>query len=109
LPGDTVEKVVELDVPVSLPDTGIQVCTDFACALALLLDNKLSLELVQTDTMIVFKLDSVLVTQIDTTTVFVETPVEIKPKPTWRILTFTFGGLFLVFMFLVIFFATRKK
>lgn len=109
LPGDTVEKVVELAVPVAIPDTAVEVCTDYACAFAGIFNNNLHLELVQIDTMVVFRLDSVLVEKYDTVFMRTEVPMKIEPKPTWRILTFVFGGLFILFMFLLIFFATRKK
>lgn len=84
LPGDTVLTEVQIEVPIVIPDTSIIAKTEFAKAEAGLRSNNLWLELIQTDTLFVYELDSVLVTKTDTIKVIIQKTEQIPAKPFYR-------------------------
>jgi len=109
VPGETVTEKIKWPVPINIPDTSIYARTAFSYAKASLTSNELDLLLVQTDTMVIVKLDSVLVERIDTTTVFVEKVKQLPPKPVYKVGFWLFLGLILVGLIVFAFFVTRKK
>lgn len=110
--GDTVEKRVEIDVPVDLPDTVLEAETNWARAEAGLVSNELYLELIQKDTVVVEILDSVIVYHYDTitntNTTYFRIPTEPHSFKFYRSGFFIFLGLILVGMILLFLFLFRK-
>lgn len=86
LPGDTAWKAVfiELPKPVYPMDTAISVETDYARAEAGVVVDSLWLRLEQTDTLVVYTLDSVIVEKEVEKEIIKTVTVKEKPNPFWR-------------------------
>ena len=108
LPGDTVWDEIVIETPVQLPDTAISLTTSLAQATASLENNRLGLRLTQLDSIFQWKLDSALVTNIDTVLITndVSYPEIEKVKPFYKNGFFILAGLILIG--LVLFFVFRK-
>ena len=104
IPGDTVWNFLEIYQLEEIPDTSLKATTEFAEASAGISSGKLWLELIQTDTMMVFQLDSVLVTRIDTVFSIIPVPEKIKPNPFWKHGFFVLAGLVLISLILLFLF-----
>ena len=110
LPGEVSVESLYIDVPVSIPDTFIEAHTSTADAIAWLQNNKLGLQLIQYDTVIKWKIDSALVTHMDTVVVTKEKvvikEVEADCSPFWRNATIILGAIVLLSILLI--FLRRK-
>ena len=110
IPGDTVWNDIYIPIEIDLPNTSLKTRTTLAEASAGLLDNTLWLELVQYDTIFLFKLDSAIQERSDTVRVYTEKTVtkyvKEKPAPFWRNGFLVLAGLIL--LSLVLFFLLRK-
>lgn len=110
IPGEVVKEYVELQVEIPIPDTMITAKTQYAVAQAGLTSNELWLDLIQKETKVIFKLDSVLVYQTDTVTIdrpiLVEVPIQTKWQTFVGIGFWVFVGLFMAIVALLIY---KKK
>ena len=111
IPGDTVCRDTIIPIQVDLPYTELKTRSTFAEATAWVLNNKLGLELIQYDTLFAFKLDSALVTNIDTVVItqVVPYPVVEKANPFWKNGFWVLAGVVLVIILLMLWFLSRKK
>jgi len=106
IPGDSVFKEVEIEVPIDLPDTTIYSETAFAQAMAGLLSNNLWLLLVQKDTIIPIKVDSVFVTVYEDREI-TKTVVVDNTKPFYKSGFFILAGI--IVLGLLFFFLFRRR
>jgi len=108
IPGDTVWIDTILPIEVDLPYTELKTRSTLAEARAWILDNRLGLELIQYDTVFVFKLDSALSQNIDTMFVInnVPYPVIEKVGKFWMHGFLVLAGLIL--LGLILFFLLRR-
>lgn len=109
LPGEISSESIYIDVPISIPDTFIEVKTSTAKAIAWLDSNELGLQVIQYDTVIQWKIDSALVYHTDTIIVIHDIPFPVveKVKPFYKNGFFILAGLILVG--LAMFFLLRRK
>jgi hypothetical protein len=98
IPGDTVFRDTLIPFEVDLPDTELKTTSTFAEASAGIRSNVLWLELIQYDTVFVFKLDSALRQDIDTVFVEVvkEVPTLVKQSSFWKHGFLVLAGLILI-------------
>ena len=80
IPGDTVWRDAILPIEVDLPYMELKTRSSLAEARAWILDNRLGLELIQYDTIFIFKLDSALSQDIDTMFVVNNIPYPVIEK-----------------------------
>ena len=108
IPGDTVWRDTILPVEVDLPYMELKTRSSLAEARAWILDNRLGLELIQYDTIFVFKLDSALSQDIDTMFVVNNIPYPVIEKigKFWMHGFLVLAGLIL--LGLILFFLLRR-
>ena len=108
IPGDTVWRDTILSVEVDLPYMELKTRSSLAEARAWILDNRLGLELIQYDTVFVFKLDSALSQNIDTMFVVNNIPYPVIEKigKFWMHGFLVLAGLIL--LGLILFFLLRR-
>ena len=108
IPGDTVWRDTILSVEVDLPYMELKTRSSLAEARAWILDNRLGLELIQYDTIFIFKLDSALSQDIDTMFVVNNIPYPVIEKigKFWMHGFLVLAGLIL--LGLILFFLLRR-
>jgi len=106
IPGEIDSVMVYIPELVEVPDTSLKTTTAFAEATAGITSGDLWLKLVQTDTLIVYELDSVIVEKEVIKTITTTVPEYIKPNPFWKHGFLVLVGLFLIVVCL--FFVFRK-
>jgi len=108
IPGDTVWRDTILPVEVDLPYMELKTRSSLAEARAWILDNRLGLELIQYDTIFIFKLDSALSQDIDTMFVVNNIPYPVIEKigKFWMHGFLVLAGLIL--LGLILFFLLRR-
>ena len=109
--GGIVHDSIPIPIEVDLPYMSLKRAISLAWAEAWVEGRQLDLTVGVNDSVFEFKLDSAIRLNKDTVfqTVTIEVPKIIKPKPTWKVLTFAFGGLLVLTIILQLLFLWLKR